>query len=230
MAYFDEDGNEVTGLLTDEEAKAMVAEQTKTLMETSAKEKAEAETKVAEAAKAAETLQTQIDAAKAAVDAGGGEGADEDKDKNLAGLRKKLEETEATLKTEREAVNTRIAALEGDKVAQAIAAVAAGNEDLAAKIRHNFDKVLSGVEATTAEEIAAKVQNAVKLSMGNTAPSPIDAVIPGGAPAGTGGVSKADAKVEFTPNEAEIGGKLGISDADRTKYGADPRLTKMNTK
>ena len=230
MAYFDEDGNEVTGLLSEEEAKAMIAEQTKSLMETSAKDKVEAEARVAEAAKTAETLQAQIDAAKAAPAGGAGEQTQGDKDQNVANLRKKLEETETALKTEREAVNTRISALEGDKVAQAIAAVAAGNEDLAAKIRHNFDKVLSGVTVTTAEELAAKVQNAVKLSVGNTSPSPIDSVISGGSPAGQGGPQKGDAKVEFTPNESAIGGKLGISDADRAKYGADPRLSNMNTK
>ena len=86
------------------------------------------------------------------------------------------------------------------------------------------------IEALANKDAHAKIQNAVKLSTGNTTPSPIDGVIPGGAPAGTGGISKADTKVEFTPNEAAIGGKLGISDADRTKYGADPRLTNMNTK
>jgi hypothetical protein len=230
MAYFDEDGNEVTGLLTEEEAKALVQTETKTLMETAAKEKVEAETRAAEAAKAAEDLKTQLEAAKAAPAGGTGQQSQSDKDENVANLRKKLEEAEAVRIAEKTALEARITAIEGDKVQQAINAVAAGNADLAAKIRHNYDKVLSGVQATTAEEISAKIQNAVKLSIGGVAPSPLDTVIPGGAPAGMGGAGKSGQKVEFTQNEAAIGSKLGISDADRAKYGNDPRLTNMNTK
>lgn len=230
MAYFDEDGNEVKGLLTEEEAKALVQNETKTLMETAAKEKVEAETRAATAAKAAEDLKAQLDAAKAAPAGGAGQQSQSDKDENVANLRRKLEEAEAVRVSERAALEARITAIEGDKVQQAINAVAAGNADLAAKIRHNYEKTLSGVQATTAEEIAAKVQNAVKLSTGGVSPSPLDTVIVGGQPAGVGGAGKSGTKVEFTPNEAAIGGKLGISDADRAKYGADPRLTNMNTK
>ena len=229
MAYFDEDGNEVKGLLTEEEAKAMLTNETKNLMETAAKEKVEAETRAAEAAKTAEDLKAQLAAAAAAPAGGSGEQSQGDKDENVANLRKKLEEAEATRVSERTALETRITQIEGDKVAQAINAVAVNNPDLAAKIRHNYDKVLSGVQATTAEEIAAKVQNAVKLSTGGVAPSPMDAAQQGGAPAGMGGVQPGN-KIEFRPAEEQIGGKLGISDADRAKYGADPRLTNMNTK
>jgi len=229
MAYFDEDGNEVKGLLTEEEAKAMLQTETKTLMETAAKEKIEAETRAAEAAKTAEELKAQLAAAAAAPAGGAGQQSQGDKDENVANLRKKLEEAEAARVSEKTALEARITAIEGDKVQQAINAVAANNPDLAAKIRHNYDKTLSGVQAVTAEEIAAKVQNAVKLSTGGVAPSPLDVVLPGGAPAGHGG-AQAGNKVEFRPAEAQIGSKLGISDADRAKYGADPRLTNMNTK
>lgn len=225
MAYFDADGNEVAGVITQEEADALIAEKTKEQMELAATAKAEAQAKAAEAA----ALQAKIDEAAAAQAAAGGEGADDNKDKNLAALRKKLEETEASVAAEREATAARIAALEGDKVAQAIAAVASGNADLAAKIKHNYETTLSGVKATTAEEISAKVQNAFKLSANLNTPSPLDVAAGGGAPAGTGGV-KSTTKVEFNENEKAIGSKLGISDADREKYGSDPRLTNMNTK
>lgn len=229
MAYFDEDGNEVKGLLTEEEAKALVQEQTKSLMETAAKEKIEAEQKAATAAAEAETLRKQIEAAAAAPAGGAGQQSQGDKDQNIAALRKKLEETEASVAREREALNARITAIEGDKVQQAINAVAAGNAQLAEKIRYNYDKTLSGVQAVTAEEIAAKVQNAVKLSTSGPTPNPLDIVIPGGVPQGHGGAKPNPAK-EFNQVETAVGSKLGISDADRAKYGNDPRLTGMNTK
>lgn len=226
MAYYDADGNEVADVMTKEEAEALVAEKTKEQMEAAAAAKAAADAAAAEKA----ALEQQIADAKAAQEAAGGEGEDTDKDKNLAALRKKLEETEATIAQEREATAARIAALEGDKVAQAIAAVAQGNEELAAKIKHNFETTLSGVKATTAEEIAAKVQNAVKLSTSPSTPNPLDIAAMGGAPAGTGGAQPTAGKAEFNEVEKKVGAQLGISDADREKYGNDPRLTNMNTK
>jgi hypothetical protein len=229
MAYFDEEGNEVKGLLTADEAKAMIATETKTLMETAAREKIEAETRTTAAVKTAEDLKAQLEAAKVAPAGGEGQQSQGDKDENVANLRKKLEEAEAVRVSEKTALEARITAIEGDKVQQAINAVAANNPDLAAKIRHNYDKTLSGVHATTAEEIAVKVQNAVKLSTGGVVPSPLDMVIQGGAPDGQSG-AQSGTKVEFRPAESQIGSKLGISDADRAKYGADPRLTNMNTK
>jgi hypothetical protein len=229
MPYFDEDGNEVTGLLTEEEAKSLVEESKKELVEENAKIKAETDAKIAEATKNVEDLKAKIDAAAAAPAGGAGEQSQGDKEQNLVKLREKLEAQETAIKQEREQMSARISALEGDKVEQAIAAVAAGNKELAEKIRYNYDKVLSGVQATTAEEIAAKVQNAVKLSGGPATPNPLDKVIGGGAATG-GGVKSPAGKVEFKPAEVEIGGKLGITDADREKYGNDPRLTNMNTK
>jgi len=227
MAYYDENGNEVEDVMTKEEAEALVAEKTKEQMEAAAASKVEAETA---AAKTAE-LEKQIADAKAAQEAAGGAGADTDKDKNLAALRQKLEETEAATTAEREATAARISALEGDKVAQAISAVAGDDEALAAKIKHNFEVTLSGVEAKTAEEIAQKVQNAVKLSGGApSAPNALDVAAQGGSPAGTGGAQPQAGKVEFNQVEKAVGQQLGISDADRERYGNDPRLTNMNTK
>lgn len=227
MAYFDENGNEVKDLLTKEEADALIAETTKKQIEEAAVAKANAE---AAAAKAAE-LEKQIADAKAAQAAAGGAGADDDKDKNLAALRKKLEDQEAAAKQMAEETAARIAALEGDKVAQAIAAVAGTNEELAKKIRHNFDVTLSGVKATTAEEIALKVQNAVKLSGSPATPNILDIATNGGYPAGSGGAHRpAGSKVEFNAAETAVGKNLGISDADRERYGNDPRLLNMKTK
>lgn len=226
MAYFDKDGNEVEGVITKEEAEALAQEKVKEQMEAAATAKAAADAATAKAT----ALEKQIEEAKAAQAAAGGAGADDDKDKNLAALRKKLEEQETIIAQEREATQARITALEGDKVAQAIAAVAQGNDDLAAKIKHNYETTLSGVKATTAEEIAAKVQNAVKLSTSPSTPNALDIAAGGGAPRGTGGASSSATKVEFNEVEKKVGSQLGISDADREKYGNDPRLTNMNTK
>lgn len=230
MPYFDEDGNEVQGLLTEDEAKALMEQSKKELIEENTKLKVETEAKVQEAQKSVEDLRKQIDDAAAAAAGGQGQQSQTDKDQNLANLRRKLEETEAMVTKEREEMAARLSALEGDKVAQAIAAVAGNNKELADKIRYNFDSVLSGVKATTAEEINAKVQNAVKLSISAASPNPLDRVVVGGSPQGMGGVRNPAGKVEFKPVEVETGKKFGISDADREKYGNDPRLTNMNTK
>ena len=117
MAYFDADGNEVKDLLTKEEADALIAETTKAQIEEAAVAKAAAE----QAAARATELEAEVAAAKAAQAAAGGAGADDDKDKNLAALRKKLEDQEAAANATAAETAARIAALEGDKVAQAIA-------------------------------------------------------------------------------------------------------------
>lgn len=227
MPYFDANGVEVPDLMTKEEADALIAETTKTQIEEAAVAKANAETAAARVA----ALEAEVIAAKAAQAAAGGAGADDDKDKNLAALRKKLEDTEAASVAAAAETASRIAALEGDKVAQAISAVAGTDAELAKKIRHNYEVTLSGVKAGTAEEIALKVQNAVKLSSNNTAPNILDVAVNGGFPAGAGGAHRpAGSKVEFNTNETAVGKYLGISDADREKYGNDPRLTNMNTK
>ena len=227
MAYFDEDGNEVADLMTKEEADALIAETTKAQIEEAAVAKAAAE----QAASRVTALEAEIAEAKNAQAAAGGAGADSDKDKNLAALRKKLEDQEASATQMVADTTARISALEGDKIAQAIAAVAGTNEELAKKIRHNFDVTLSGVKAGTAEEIALKVQNAVKLSGSPSSPNILDIATNGGYPAGAGGAQRpAGSKVEFNAVETAVGKNLGISDADREKYGNDPRLTNMNTK
>jgi len=233
MPYFDVDGNEVEGLVTADEAKTMVDESTKELVEEKTKAVTEADAKVTAATTATEALQKQIDdatAAAAAAAGGGGAGGTGDADKNLVNLRKKLEEQTALAVAATEASTVRIAALEGDKVSQAIKTVAGTDADLEAKIRHNYDKTLSGVTAVTAEEIASKVDSAVKLSGGVNIPNPLD-VAGNGAPQGGGGAAPANAVgKDFNSNETSVGNKLGVNDADREKYGNDPRLTNMNTK
>jgi predicted phage tail protein len=231
MGYFDEHGNEVTGLIPEDQAKTMVEEAKQAAIEEAAKIKAEAEIKATEMQTQVQTLQQQIDAAKAAPAGGDGQQSEADKENNLAALRKKLEETQAASAAEREQFAERLSAIEGDRVNQAISAVASGNKDLEEKIRYNYDKVLSGVKATTAEEISAKIQNAVKLSLDAKTPNPMDFVAPGSAPQGGTGVPKgSQVGKEFSAVEKAVGNNLGISDADRAKYGNDPRLINMNTK
>ena len=231
MAYFDENGNEVKGLLTEAEVQEKLQTETKAAMEEAANAKAQAQAAADKTKTDMDALQAQIDAAKAAPAGGDGQQSQGDKDQNLSALRQKLEETQSQFQTEREQMMNRLNAIEGDKVEQAIAAVAAGNPDLAEKIRHNYNKTLSGVQAVTAEEISLKVQNAVKLSVNaaNAAPNPMDLVQPGAA-SPMGKPASAQSKVEFNEAEKQVGQQMGISDADREKYGNDPRLTNMNTR
>lgn len=231
MAYFDEHGNEVEGLLPQDQVQTMVEEAKRKSIEEAATLKVESENKVTELQTQLQTLQKQIDEAKAAPAGGAGEQSQTDKDENLAALRKKLEEAQASFNTEREQFAQRLSAIEGDKVNQAIAAVASGNKDLEDKIRYNYEKVLSGVQAKTAEEVAAKIQNAVKLSIDVNAPSPMDMIAPGAAPQGGPVVPKgSQVGKEFSAVEKAVGNAMGITDADRAKYGNDPRLINMNTK
>jgi len=227
MPYFDNDGNEVEGLLTAEESQAKIDEATKESIESAATAKVTAEAAATKATEDLAVLQKQID------DAGKGDGDDKDGDgdKNLANMRKLLDEQKTAADEASEATTARIAALEGDKVGQAISAVAGEDEELAKKIRHNYDKTLSGVKADTAEEVSEKVANAVKLSTTVNNPNPMD-IAGTGAPQGNGGAHAGGAnnKVDFNKNEVDSGKMLGISDADREKYGSDDRLTKMNTK
>jgi len=219
MAYYDSEGNEIQGLLTQEELDAKLEEERAALNAQFEAKNNETQQKIGE-------LQAAQAAAQAAVDnaaAGGGGG---DKEENLGALRAKLEETNAALQAERDANRLRFEAEESERVSNAILEVAGNNEEMAQKVRHHFTTTLSAVKATTPSEIKQKVENAFKLSATiETSPNPLDIARAGGSRGAAPVINQGQGK-PMTAAAVEAGKMFGISDADRAKYGNDPRLAK----
>ena len=223
MAYFDENGVEVEGLLTQADLDAKLEEE-RTAFSTqqqAAQEAANERIISLEAEKVA--AQNAVNAAASAAAAGGGSG---DKEENLAALREKLEATTAALAEQKTSSETRYKAEETERVSAAIKAVAGDDVDLAAKIKHNYESMLSGVKAETSEQITQKVLSAARLSIDPVeSPNALDIARAGGSRGAAPVINQGAAK-PFSPAAVAVGQSLGISDADRAKYGNDPRLAK----
>ena len=222
MPYYDAEGNEVEGLLTQEELDAKLEEERTTLQSQFEEKQNEAQQKIGELEAAQKAAQAAVDKAESG---GGDAGGGGDKEENLAALRTKLEETNAALEAERNANRERFERETSERVSNAILDAVGNDEDMAEKVRHHFTTTLSAVKAETPEEIKAKVANAVKLSADlESGPNPLDMARAGSGyaprPASSGGEKK------FTPQQVEAGKYFGITDADRAKYGNDPRLKK----
>ena len=223
MPYYDAEGNEVEGLLTQDELAAKLEEERTTLQSQFEEKQNEAQQKIGELEAAQKAAQAAVSAAEAGD--GGGQAGGGDKEENLAALRTKLEETNKALEEEREANRQRFERENSERVNTEISEAVGGDEALAEKVRHHFENTLSAVKAETPAEIKQKVASAIKLSVDvETGPNPLDVARSGagyGAPQpATGGERK------FTPQQVEAGKYFGISDADRAKYGNDPRLKK----
>lgn len=226
MPYYDAEGNEVEGLLTQEELDAKLEEERQKLNSEFEEKNNATQQKIGELEAAQKAAQAAVDAAEKAKAGGegGGDGGG-DKDQNLAALRTKLDETNAALEAEREANKQRFERENSERVNTAISSVVGEDKELAEKVRHHFETTLSAVKAETPEEIRQKVASAMKLSVDvETGPNPLDTARQSGGfqpvtPAG-------DGKKAFTPKQVEQGKYFGISDADRAKYGNDPRLKK----
>lgn len=222
MAYYDEDGQEVDGLLTEEEA-------TKKIDEAKAEQQKAFEAQQAESTQKIDTLNKSLEDTKAKIEAAedAGEGSD-DKDKNLANLRNKLKETEAALESEKKANEERWNTVQADKVAAAIKQAAGNDEELAKKIEHEYSTTLSGVNALTAEEISKKVASAAKLAGGPVdTPSPLDIAAGGGSRGiGSSGIANPGGGKPITEQDKQFGQKLGLSPDDYKKYEKDPRRSK----
>lgn len=220
MAYFDENGNEVSGLMTQDEVDARVSE-----AQTAAK--AEFEAKEAESNQKIGELNAELAKVNAAINEEGNNnqaGVNKDtRDENLAALRKKQEETEAALAAEKAKSEERIANLEKSRVSDIIKGISGDDTELAMKVQKHYDETLASMAANTDEEIKLKVNAAFKLSADASQPSPLDNAMSGGS-AGLGiNSGAADTVRPFTENEKSLGEKLGISDADREKYGKNLR-------
>jgi len=115
--------------------------------------------------------------------------------------------------------------LEKDKeerrVSSMITKFTRGNEELEKKIRFHLDNTVIGMKSDTPEDLAKKIDAAIKLSQDFGSQGMFDGGIGGG---GKGGEIKGgdNSGVEFTPKEKALGAKLGITEEDYKKYG--PKL------
>lgn len=220
MPYYDAEGNEVEGLLTKEELDAKLEEErTKLTSEFEQKNNA-TQQKIGELEAAQKAAQAAVDAAAA----GGGDGGG-DKDTNLAALRTKLEETNAALEAERTANRERFERETNERVSNEILTAVGNDEAMAEKVRHHYTTTLSAVKAETPAEIKQKVANAMKLSVDlESGPNPLDVARSAGA--GFQPVTPTAEKRPMSAKAVEAGKMFGITDADRAKYGNDPRLAK----
>jgi len=226
MAYFDEHGNEIQGLHTQEEVDKKIAESSAGITEKHEAEKKESEAKVTAAEKEVADAKTALEKAGKGGEGGGdggGEGGGGDKDENMAALRKKVDDAEAAREKAEKENAERWSKQTGDVLVDAITSIAKDDKDIADKIKHHYDTTLSGVNAQTPSEIKEKVANAAKLaSVPAQTINPMDVALGGGpgkvqAPAGD--------KKEYSAEDKQFGKKLGVSDKDYEKYGNDPRLT-----
>lgn len=107
------------------------------------------------------------------------------------------------------------------KVSGLITKFSKGNEELEKKIRFHLENTVVGMKSDTPEDLAKKIDAAIKLSQDYGSQGMFDGGVGGG---GKGGEFKGgdNGGVEFTPKEIALGNKLGITDEDRKKYG--PKL------
>lgn len=98
-----------------------------------------------------------------------------------------------------------------------ITKIAAGDQELAKKIKYNFEKNLTDVKATTPEEIAKKLELAYKLSSDNPAPDVLSDIVLGSS----GASGNQGAANNINPDLKAFGSKyFGLTDEDWAKHGA----------
>lgn len=201
--FFDENGNEVSGVLTQEEFNAKLTEE-KTRIETDFVAKNTA-------------LEQELNSAKEALKIANPKG---EEFKQLREITKNLE---AKIESER---NERVKALDtvrSSKVSELVKKLAGNDVEMEKKIRFNMDTTLAAVKAETDEELNKKIVDAYRLSSNSDTINPLTNIMNGGS---YSPVNNNSNPVEFTQNQKELGSKLGLSDADIKKYGADPRINK----
>jgi len=88
--------------------------------------------------------------------------------------------------------------------------------ELKEKVELHYDSFKG--DAVTDTEIEARFKSAVTLAGGNPEPGALDNITNSGSKGE--GSKDTKAKTEVTDNAKKIGGVLGISEADREKYGA----------
>lgn len=151
-----------------------------------------------------------------------------DKDKNFAALKSALDEKTKIIDGLSQEIKSVKEVREADMTTAMISKFAKGNEELAKKIAHHYNETLKSVDAKSQEEIAKKVESALKLSVETKADADVlGAAIAGGtgysAPAAGGSATA----VEFTSEQKALGKKMGISEEDYKKYGNDPRINNI---
>lgn len=139
-------------------------------------------------------------------------GKEKNKDKNFGKLREAKEEIEKKLA---EAIGGVDKKFEDRDLSAAINSLTNGDDELAKKVKHHFEKTLAAVVTKTPEEFAAKVQNAMILARGPQGGGTGSAFHSGGAGIR---VSK-PAGEPLTGAAAEVAKKLGITPEDVKKHG-----------
>jgi len=229
MAYYDENGNEVEGVLSQEEVDKKLEDSKEAIKAEHAKEKQEGIDKQVELTKERDDAKTALEAAEKGE--GGDKGGDTgdksgDKDENMAALRKKLDDTTTALETQKTTNDERWSKVTTETLEQTIKSVAGEDADLAEKVKHHYETTLSGVKAETPTEVKEKVANALRLAGKTPAVvNPLDVALGGQGSPGYQKPVTGDEK-EYTPQDKQFGAKIGVTDADYKKYGNDPRLDK----
>ena len=139
------------------------------------------------------------------------------KDINFKALREEKEKIENENKELKgklsEQINGIKSSIEKDKIDNTISVMAAGDEEIAKKIKFHYDRIIKPED--TEEEKKVKLSDALKLALGGTATPNVlnNTMSAAGAGKPVGG------KSTFTPDLIDLGNKFGLSEEDIKKYG-----------
>lgn len=208
MPLFDKDGNEVPGSLTPQEAEVKIKE-----VQDATRREVEAQVaqKETEYKSKLEEAQTELENAKAALNAAG------DKDQNFAALRKQKEDADAKVKQLEDQRQKDVDEIRGivnqDRVDTAIESVSGGDKELKDKIAANYK--LINLPATTPDEIKARVAAAYKMSVDSPEPNVLSRINSGPA---SNPVARGSSAAHISEDLKSIAGKFGLSNEDLEKY------------
>jgi len=139
-------------------------------------------------------------------------GKEKNKDKNFGKLREAKEEIEKKLA---DAIGGVEKKFEDRDLSAAIGSLTNGDDELAKKAKHHFEKTLAAVVTKTPEEFAAKVQDAMLLARGPQGGGTGGAFHSGGA----GMRTSKPVGEPLSAAAAEVAKKMGITAEDAKKYG-----------
>lgn len=145
-------------------------------------------------------------------------GAKEDSP-NFKALKEALDKKDADITALRTDLDKDRTARKDSFVNSLLAKVTRGDAEVEKKIKFHLENTVAGMKADTDEEVAKKVEAAVKLSQDADGPGIFDGGLGGG---GSFNMNGGGNKVEFDAREKALGAKMGITDEDYKKYG--PRL------
>ena len=139
------------------------------------------------------------------------------KDANFKALREEKEKIEKENKELKGQLSEQIvgikSSIEKDKIDNTISVMAAGDEEVAKKIKFHYDRIIKPED--TDEEKKAKLGDAFKLALGgDKTPDVLSSTM---SAAGAGKI--VGNKTSFSPELIELGNKFGLSEEDIKKHG-----------